>query len=136
MITLRGLRVMHPVCCRTTRPALTAGRKFLSSTTSAQRPEVTTWVDRLPVAARPYVYLTRVDKPIGTLLLYYPCGRYRAHYAPLPFNKICSVVNHYGLLCPSIAIYNSTHISQPVRYRCSRNAWRRMHYQRYVGQES
>lgn len=34
----------------------------------------TTWVDRLPASMRPYMYLTRIDKPIGTLLLFYPCG--------------------------------------------------------------
>ncbi|KAI0306960.1 UbiA prenyltransferase family-domain-containing protein [Multifurca ochricompacta] len=33
----------------------------------------TTWVDRLPPKAQPYLYLTRIDKPIGTLLLFYPC---------------------------------------------------------------
>jgi hypothetical protein len=33
-----------------------------------------TWVDRLPTKAQPYLYLTRIDKPIGTLLLFYPCG--------------------------------------------------------------
>ncbi|KAI0736140.1 UbiA prenyltransferase family-domain-containing protein [Fomitopsis betulina] len=31
------------------------------------------WVDFFPAKARPYLYLTRIDKPIGTLLLYYPC---------------------------------------------------------------
>ena len=35
----------------------------------------TTWVDRLPPKIRPYLYLTRIDKPIGTLLLFYPCGK-------------------------------------------------------------
>ena len=34
----------------------------------------TTWVDRLPAKVKPYLYLTRIDKPIGTLLLFYPCG--------------------------------------------------------------
>ena len=34
----------------------------------------TTWVDKLPPTVRPYLYLTRIDKPIGTLLLFYPCG--------------------------------------------------------------
>jgi 4-hydroxybenzoate polyprenyltransferase len=33
------------------------------------------WVDRLPQKAQPYVHLTRIDKPIGTLLLFYPCGK-------------------------------------------------------------
>jgi len=32
------------------------------------------WVDRLPAKLQPYFYLTRIDKPIGTLLLFYPCG--------------------------------------------------------------
>lgn len=35
----------------------------------------TNWVDRLPKSVRPYLYLTRIDKPIGTLLLFYPCGK-------------------------------------------------------------
>lgn len=39
----------------------------------------TTWVDRLPKSVRPYLYLTRIDKPIGTLLLFYPCGSSQAH---------------------------------------------------------
>ncbi|KAH8113334.1 4-hydroxybenzoate polyprenyl transferase [Phellopilus nigrolimitatus] len=33
-----------------------------------------TWVDNLPQRVRPYLYLTRIDKPIGTLLLFYPCA--------------------------------------------------------------
>ncbi|KAG6336341.1 hypothetical protein ID866_2736 [Astraeus odoratus] len=33
----------------------------------------TTWIDRLPARIRPYLHLTRIDKPIGTLLLFYPC---------------------------------------------------------------
>lgn len=41
-----------------------------------QSPPPTTWVDRLPQKVRPYLYLTRVDKPIGTLLLFYPCGQF------------------------------------------------------------
>ncbi|KXN86382.1 4-hydroxybenzoate polyprenyltransferase, mitochondrial [Leucoagaricus sp. SymC.cos] len=40
------------------------------SPTSAQ----TTWVDRLPERWRPYFFITRIDKPIGTLLLFYPCA--------------------------------------------------------------
>lgn len=33
-----------------------------------------TWVDRLPSSIRPYFYLTRIDNPAGTLLLFYPCA--------------------------------------------------------------
>ncbi|KAJ7638676.1 UbiA prenyltransferase family-domain-containing protein [Roridomyces roridus] len=32
------------------------------------------WVERLPRKVQPYLYLTRIDKPIGTMLLFYPCA--------------------------------------------------------------
>ena len=32
------------------------------------------WVDRLPAAARPYARLARLDRPIGSWLLYWPCA--------------------------------------------------------------
>lgn len=35
------------------------------------------WLDKLPPKLAPYVYLTRMDKPIGTWLLYWPCGEFR-----------------------------------------------------------
>jgi len=34
------------------------------------------WIERTPEKIRPYLYLARVDKPIGTLLLYYPCSTF------------------------------------------------------------
>lgn len=42
------------------------------------------WLDRLPPKLSPYVYLTRMDKPIGTWLLYWPCGK-------LSFTGICFI---------------------------------------------
>jgi len=39
----------------------------------------TTWVDRLPPKVQPYLYLTRIDKPIGTFLLFYPCSASLRH---------------------------------------------------------
>ncbi|CAE6530511.1 unnamed protein product [Rhizoctonia solani] len=46
----------------------------IAPVSSQRAPLVThTWVDRLPVKARPYVLLARVDKPIGTMLLLWPC---------------------------------------------------------------
>lgn len=64
---------------RTTICLSTAALKRLQSTTPSTpktvvSPTQTTWVDCLPVKTRPYFYLTRIDKPIGTLLLFYPCG--------------------------------------------------------------
>lgn len=32
------------------------------------------WLDRMPKSVQPYLYLTRIDKPIGTWLLFWPCG--------------------------------------------------------------
>ena len=38
------------------------------------QPPPKSWVARTPQKIRPYFYLARVEKPIGTLLLYYPCS--------------------------------------------------------------
>ncbi|KAF8974355.1 hypothetical protein BDZ97DRAFT_1773172 [Flammula alnicola] len=43
-------------------------------TSPATRLNSTSTLNYLPPKARPYTYLTRIDKPIGTLLLFYPCG--------------------------------------------------------------
>lgn len=47
----------------------------LNSTLPPSVPEQKTWIDRLSPKVRPYLYLTRIDKPIGTLLLFYPCSQ-------------------------------------------------------------
>jgi hypothetical protein len=39
-----------------------------------------TWVDRIPVKLRPYALLARVDKPIGTMLLLWPCSMYGFYF--------------------------------------------------------
>ena len=52
------------------------------SSTPTTRPEARKpWVEHLPPQIRPYLYLMRIDKPIGTLLLFYPCGQ------PYSFSK-------------------------------------------------
>lgn len=33
------------------------------------------WLDHLPTKVAPYAFLTRIDKPIGTWLLFWPCGK-------------------------------------------------------------
>lgn len=96
------------------------------------------WVEYLPAKARPYLYLTRVDKPIGTLLLFYPCGRYTLH-GPMhtPFSSTTtSMVNNYGILCAAVALHGSSNIYQSLWVRCPRYAWSRLYDQRYVGQKS
>jgi 4-hydroxybenzoate polyprenyltransferase len=49
---------------------------------------------------RPYVYLTRVDKPIGTLLLFYPCAwsiTLAAHATHAPPTVPLAYVSLFGL---------------------------------------
>lgn len=95
-----------------------------------------TWVDRLPPKARPYLYLTRIDKPIGTLLLFYPCGqsslnlRHVTYSTPEP---ITSMVNLHGVLRPPPSTVNTSYIYQSLWNRCTRHARSWMHDQRYVG---
>src|ERR1700729_297483 len=49
---------------------------YTVSNESARILPVESWVDCLPARVRPYLYLTRIDKPIGTSLLFYPCGTF------------------------------------------------------------
>jgi hypothetical protein len=77
-------------------------QKLSSNTESTVSSLPEPWVDRLPPGVRPYFYLTRIDKPIGTLLLFYPCGGSLAiSVASSHLNySLFSVVNYYGLICP------------------------------------
>ena len=48
----------------------------MNDTTAEPRPAdalALTWVDRTPERARPYLRLMRLDRPIGTWLLFWPC---------------------------------------------------------------
>lgn len=79
---IRNLVPLHsPKSCPAARPSTAvAPRPLVPSLvryTSTVTPP-TTWIDRFPASVRPYIYLTRVDKPIGTLLLFYPCS---AHFS-------------------------------------------------------
>ncbi|PFH52535.1 hypothetical protein AMATHDRAFT_139617 [Amanita thiersii Skay4041] len=63
-------------------------------------PHSPTWVDRLPKNVAPYLYLTRIDKPIGTLLLFYPCAWSitMASYAhQLPYTVPLTYLGLFGL---------------------------------------
>ncbi|KAL4081756.1 UbiA prenyltransferase family-domain-containing protein [Scleroderma yunnanense] len=71
---------LSSLSCRTTHAGL---HHHLVAKPTHPRPPVrlvsnvsghaTSWVDRFPTSIRPYLHLTRIDKPIGTLLLFYPC---------------------------------------------------------------
>ena len=78
--TLRCYARPHAPQAPSRQPNLLRRPVRLSGTVSNAPPAPsTTWVDRLPKSIRPYLYLTRIDKPIGTLLLYYPCSQSFSH---------------------------------------------------------
>lgn len=107
----------------------------LSSTTAVTAQK--TWVDRLPAPIRPYLYLTRVDKPIGTLLLFYPCGMYYicTSFPSLKREASCSMVDYDGLLRDRGTIHRPPHMYQSLWARGSDNERRRMYHKRHVGQK-
>ncbi|KAJ7699939.1 4-hydroxybenzoate polyprenyl transferase [Mycena rosella] len=83
-----------------TRPFLLHARVPSSSLSTFQPPATKAWVDRLPTQVRPYLYLSRVDKPIGTLLLFYPCAWSitMASYAlQLPFTTPLTYISLFGI---------------------------------------
>ncbi|EGO27433.1 hypothetical protein SERLADRAFT_347123 [Serpula lacrymans var. lacrymans S7.9] len=58
------------------------------------------WVERFPAPIQPYLFLTRIDKPIGTLLLFYPCAWSitMASYAlEVPFSTSMAYIGIFGL---------------------------------------
>ncbi|KAH9062181.1 UbiA prenyltransferase family-domain-containing protein [Lactarius vividus] len=76
MAFLRCHRLRPPLRLLSSRLApdfIRTGRVYASSFPTPAPPAASTWVDRLPPKVQPYLYLTRIDKPIGTLLLFYPC---------------------------------------------------------------
>ncbi|KAM5534269.1 hypothetical protein V8D89_010879 [Ganoderma adspersum] len=101
---------LHTLCCYT-RPSAPQTRSWqpsslkypvrLSGTLSNAPPAPpATWVDRLPKSIRPYLYLTRIDKPIGTLLLYYPCTwsiTMAAYALETPFTTPLTFLSLFGL---------------------------------------
>ncbi|KAG0296487.1 Para-hydroxybenzoate--polyprenyltransferase, mitochondrial precursor (PHB:polyprenyltransferase) [Dissophora globulifera] len=58
-----------------------------------------TWLDRMPKSIQPYLYLTRIDRPIGTWLLFWPCtwGITMASYsAHLPLSSTLFTIGLFG----------------------------------------
>ena len=69
------LRTQKLGCGRVERRHVSTSSSVDPTVTCAPpQPPPKSWVERAPKRIRPYLYLARVDKPIGTLLLYYPCS--------------------------------------------------------------
>ncbi|KAF7730175.1 hypothetical protein EC973_002783 [Apophysomyces ossiformis] len=102
--------VVRPLLQQKTTPAksvaITAYQKaWTSSTTSiateeSNRPVYNNWIDKLPGKVAPYVYLLRLDKPIGTWLLYWPCVwsiSMAAFHDSIPLTQTASMLGLFGL---------------------------------------
>lgn len=101
-----------------------------SSTSSAVSTATKTWVDCLPSQVRPYLYLTRIDKPIGTLLLFYPCGLSNSPFSgPTSSEGSLSVVNHHGFIHPRTSLYHAVDLYWLIWSRSPCYAWCRMYHQ-------
>jgi len=92
-------------------------------------------VSSLPPSIKPYAYLARLHAPVGSWLLYWPCGslsRTLGNECVLTF----SVEYHFGgstcASCRCAAILNDRSL---WGWRC-RHAGRRVYYKRSLGQES
>ncbi|PCH41299.1 4-hydroxybenzoate polyprenyl transferase [Wolfiporia cocos MD-104 SS10] len=71
-----------------------------SGTLSSPPAPPKSWVEHLPAKMRPYLYLARVDKPIGTWLLFYPCtwSITMASYAlQTPFTVPLTYISLFGI---------------------------------------
>lgn len=100
---------------------------------TAAPPAPSSILDRLPAFARPikpYLELTRIDKPIGTLLLYWPCGELMLQRKRTTSHlRLSSVVDHNGIHSKSPSLINTLILPRAVRHRRSHHAWRGMHHQ-------
>ncbi|OCH90722.1 4-hydroxybenzoate polyprenyl transferase [Obba rivulosa] len=76
-------------------------RQFLRPTSTSSVPATPkSWVDHAPTKLQPYLHLARVDKPIGTMLLFLPCtwSITMASYAlELPYTVPLKYIGLFGI---------------------------------------
>lgn len=107
-------------------------KETIDSTASALVPKPT-WIDKMPPVTRPYLHLTRIDKPIGTMLLFYPCGEpCRTNSARLSL-IFRSMVNHDGVVQSSSRAERPAHLPRLIWLWRFPHEECGMHDQRHVG---
>ena len=82
---LQALRALSYTSVRRraqTKHELVASAAVPSSTRPGTPLAAKTWIDKAPAKLQPYLRLTRIDKPIGTLLLFYPCSCVPPRFLP------------------------------------------------------
>lgn len=101
------------------------------------------WLDHLPRSltwTRPYFELSRLDKPIGSWLLYWPCGETsKAVVQPVVESLTassfidCSLVNYNGSLFLRVSHIVHNISTRTLWYWCRCDARSRMHHKRPLG---
>lgn len=94
------------------------------------------WVEHFPTRLRPYLYLTRIDKPIGTLLLFYPCGLWSFFCDGQLLSVVCSLVHYHGFLRAGSTLHNPADLPRPIWAGSVSYAWCWLHDKRHLGQKS
>ncbi|KAL0083943.1 UbiA prenyltransferase family-domain-containing protein [Phycomyces blakesleeanus] len=76
-LTLQQKQWVQSSSTATNTPAISTSNEQLSPSNATAEPVrqlYNNWIDRLPPKVAPYIYLLRLDKPIGTWLLFWPCA--------------------------------------------------------------
>ncbi|CAO3617703.1 unnamed protein product [Cunninghamella echinulata] len=71
-----------------------------TTTTTTTAIQYNNFIDCLPPSWRPYAFLTRVDKPIGTWLLYWPCAwsiSMAAFHTQAPLSSTVAMLTLFGI---------------------------------------
>ena len=94
---------------------------------SASPPLAAKIVGALPPKLKPYAYLARLDKPVGSWLLYWPCGTSLVYLlnGSMEYYPRCSTWTY-----PADSTDLDAHF---IRHWCSRNARRRLYHKRPLG---
>ncbi len=129
----RCIPVWRQPLCRPAFIRLPSTCRTASTVVPHTRPS---WVERLPPKMRPYLYLTRIDKPIGTLLLFYPCGTPKSRVFQQQNLIHASLVDFNGRLRAAHAVRRPVDIHKPIRRRRVGDERSGLHYQRHVGPKS
>lgn len=102
-----------------------------STTQSSRQPLVgasaKSWVDYFPERTKPYLLLARVDKPVGTLLLFYPCGKDVVTLNRAFHECLHSMVHHHGFLCAHRVPLGPRDVYRFIWCRSIYHAWCRLH---------
>lgn len=130
--------LVHPKYMHTEKQAIGQSTSIPSitetSTTTALTPPPS-WLDKLPTSlrwSRPYFELSRLDKPIGSWLLYWPCGEptsSKESFSIVDISIHSSLVDYYGGIFVRLSAPVYALSARSFRNWSSSNAWSRLYHQ-------